>query len=467
MLPAHAALTEPGDVATMGTNLAGAPLAVAEDTGEEGVEIGGLDYVDVLLVARNQIEVEVEADPVDGVAGFGGAVQMTAGAHELVVIAHVLHQIALMSPENDLHLLDHLKAARLAREAVVFKHAVEAAHHLVRLAPATKISVIPVCQRLAGRGVGEEVRLGVSGTVPIGDDLLRVVEEERIARLAVEHHERLENGAAGHARHRRGAGVAELDAKLAHHRDLLDHRLLGRTQDLAVARGLVDHQQSPHRVLAAPEVPAPVRGPAKHLLRELGIVRHNEGRVGVGAEIAIRLLVLHQTVRLLAEELRERRIIGVLGDAGRGDHQFAPELALPHAERRIIDIVVRIGEGLASLAHDNRAGEVRPAALIHEFFELCADFSLHARVLQRGGVENVFDGILRQSRGADRNRGHGKNRELKFHARILAKSGMMDNGRHSLIHKPRCALPFGHCPVRRRRRPVPMSGFRPVGFEKF
>ncbi len=317
-------------------------------------------------------------------------------------------------------MLHHLQATRLAREAVELQHAVEATHHLVRLAPAAGAVGIPFVERTARGGVREEVGGEVAGTVPVRDDLPRVVEVELLARLAVEHHERLEDRAARHADHRGRAGVAQLHAHPAEQLDLLRHGAVGGGEDLAVACYLVNHQKPPHRVLAAPEVPAPVARPAHRLPRRLGVAGNHELGVHVGAEVAVGPLEAHEAVRLGAQEGTELRVVLILRHTCGRDHQLAPELALPHAHRRIEDVVVGMRERLARLAHHHVAGEVGETALVHEDVELRADRPLDARPPQLRRIKRVAHGVRwKRIHALNGTRGRHRNQKHLFHARSI------------------------------------------------
>ena len=105
-------------------------------------------------------------------------------------------------------------------------------------------------------------------------------------------------------------------------------RLDGRENRL-VASDLVRHEHSPDGILAVPEVPV---GEPAHLLHAgVRVADADQVLVGVAAKIAVRVLVLHEAVALLADEGKELPVTEIFGDAGGRKHLLSPELAAPEA----------------------------------------------------------------------------------------------------------------------------------------
>ena len=361
------------------------PRAAAPDAGEVAVEVRHLHDVEVLHVSRHEEEVHVEADPVDHVADLVERVAVERRADDLVAEADGPEHVQLVALEVVADRLRRLEAARVARRAVVFDQAVHAAEELVRLRPVAGIG-IPLVERLARR-VPEEVGALAVGAVPVGQHLGGEVEVGAVARLLVEHHERLEDRHRGKAVHRERAGVVELQVAAVQHADQLLHLVLDRGEDILVARRLVRHQHAPHRVLAVPDVPDGI--PAVGLPRLLGVDDGDELLVLVAAEVAVGVLRGHQAMALLAHELRECRVGEVVGHARGGEHLLAPELTAPHAAVPLA-VVVAVNERAPRLGEHVQLREVARQALTEEVVHLHCGYALKAHVSQTRGLHGVL-----------------------------------------------------------------------------
>ena len=211
---------------------------------------------------------------------------------------------------------------------MVLEEPVQAAHQLVALRPLPRLRV-PVGERLPVRGVAEEVRAGAVRAVPVRQHLRRVVEVFPVARLRIEHDERLQDRHRRQAVHAERARVVQPQPAPAQHADPLVHLADDRTEDRPVARRPVRRQHAPDRVLAVPQVPDGVPAVELHRARRVG--DRDELLVPVRAEVAVRVLERHQAAALLPHEREERGILQVVGDARGAQHELAPELAAPEA----------------------------------------------------------------------------------------------------------------------------------------
>ena len=97
-------------------------------------------------------------------------------------------------------------------------------------------------------------------------------------------------------------------------------------------------KQSPQGVLAAPDVPVVVAGPADVLHARFQGTADHVPAVAVGAEIPVLTLILQKGVGLPPEKVPEFMIPSHAADPGGAEHELAPELAPPvaHPERVIL-----------------------------------------------------------------------------------------------------------------------------------
>ena len=122
-------------VAAGAANEERAVVAPAEDAREEVVEVGRLHAVHVLVVACDLEQIEVETNPMDGIADLRKRIQLLRRPEELVPEADATEGIRLRDGEIVPDEPDRLQRTDIARHAMEFEQAVQAAHHLVALAP--------------------------------------------------------------------------------------------------------------------------------------------------------------------------------------------------------------------------------------------------------------------------------------------------------------------------------------------
>ncbi len=359
------------------------PGAIAIDTCHKGVEVGQLHVVQVLVVACNEEEVIGEANPVDGVTELGGCVGVVRRADELIDEADVPHRVHLALGEVCMDGCHCIQATFLARDAVVFEEAVEAAHHLIALRPEGCIRV-PLPEFLAVEGVAKEVGTLAILTVPIWYYFRSIVEVFLDARLLVEHEEGLEEGHGGDAHDLVVPRDVEGDVLPVHHVDELVHLAFHAVEDIVVVGDLCDHQHGPHDVFAVPDVPEAVPSEGGVLVHHLAshLVEGDAFLVGVRTEIAVRVLEGHEAVGFLLDEVEEFCVLCVVGDACCAEHELPPELASPHTASGHSLIVVPQLNGGASLGEDIRLGELREDAMGKKSGHLDRWEALKADVLQ-------------------------------------------------------------------------------------
>ena len=133
-------------------------------------------------------------------------------------------------------------------------------------------------------------------------------------------------------------------------------------QNFLIFQQLAAFQQTPQRVLAAPDVPAPVARPADLPLRHLGIIGTHEILILVRTDIPVRPLTGQHAIRALPKRLLQLRVPVVPAHARRADRQLAPELAAPVADAR--RVVHRLEKRALRLGQHLPHGRVRQHALL-------------------------------------------------------------------------------------------------------
>ena len=178
-------------------------------------------------------------------------------------------------------------------------------------------------------------------------------------------------------------------------------------------------EKPPHRVLAAPEVPAPEAFHRRVAAYLLPVLRLDVLGIGIGAEIAVGVLKRNEAKGLLVKPLFERTVVLQRRRAARRDHQLAPELALPHAERplpfrRVVErVVIRLLERGTRLREDDLFREIASDAMVEEAVELLAHRPGEARMPRRNGRQAVGAGgrhLGRQGHDSESTRRQGNSK---------------------------------------------------------
>ena len=176
--------------------------------------------------------------------------------------------------------------------------------------------------------------------------------------------------------------------------ELID-QVIGQTaragQDRLIAQQVVQLDQSPERILAAPDVPAPAALPADQLFRVLRGGRADEIVVSVGAQVAIRLLKGEHGFGRLFQEGVQLMISGIAAHARGADDQLAPEFAAPVADDGLV--VQLFAKGVLRLFEYAVIGFLGEYALLKEARAQKARVAAQARVLQKRRIDLVENSV--------------------------------------------------------------------------
>mgnify|MGYP003301717034 CR=1 FL=1 len=127
----------------------------------------------------------------------------------------------------------------------------------------------------------------------------------------------------------------------------------------------------------------------------------DEVLVGIAAEIAVRILKLHEAVTFLTDKGKELLVLEVVGDARGGQHLFAPEFAAPESADFGFVVIAEL-ERLPSLIEHLATHEGIDKAAGDEAIHLRAEPTLKTHVLKRGTAHRVRHGNGRASVHANR-----------------------------------------------------------------
>ena len=247
---------------------------------------------------------------------------------------------------------------------------------------------IPGVQRLACYGVTEEVRQSTVLAIPIRQYFRCEVKILPITCLLVDHQQRFQYGHGRHSFHDGCSHIAQRDSTTADDINPVVHLGHHRIKNRPITRDLVRHEHPPDAIFAVPEVP--VRVPSKPLPAGLAVSDVDEVLVGITAEIAVRILILHETVAFFADEGKKLLVLKVVGDAGGGQHLLPPELTTPEATNLRLVVIAEL-ERLARfvehlIAHDGINKPTRDEAI-----HLCAKPPLKANILERRAAHRVWN----------------------------------------------------------------------------
>ena len=403
----HAGLRGRGEVArAVRADDVRAPAPVARDAGEEGVEERLLDEVRIAGIAREEQQLAVEADPVDDVAELRHAVHARGGVEEVVEVAGASHRVELFPDEAPVPREHGVEGAPVARGAVVFDEPFEAAQDFVGLGPEGR-ERIPRVDRLRAEGVADQRRGrggNVRGGVHRADD---VAGERKVAvrpREAVQFQQRAQDAHGRNAVPR--AGLVERQAEAAELRDQMVGHPHGGGEAFAVAGRLVQLDQRPERVLAAPDVEAPVRA-------GVGILRvvPEEILARVGGEVAVGLLEFGDELVRPGEDPATQFGVARVGDgAGEAEHRLSPVFVLPAGTVGVRVVPVR-AEGVHALVVHRAARPVRIGAGEEAGVRRRARAAAKAHVAGGGGGEGI--GVHGFVFAAGRVRAYRQRRPLK------------------------------------------------------
>ena len=124
----------------------------------------------------------------------------------------------------------------------------------------------------------------------------------------------------------------------------------------------------------------------------------DEVLVGVAAEIAVRILELHEAVAFVADKREELLVLKVVRHARRGEHLLAPELAAPEPAHLGFVVITEL-ERLARLVEHLVAHEGIDESTGDETIHLLAQPSFKAHVPKRRTAHGVLhSGVQRKRR---------------------------------------------------------------------